>query len=477
MQGGMLKNRLAAAWDQVRTSLWLLPLLMVVAGVGLACAMLAVDAGPGAEDEVRAWWLNAGGPQDARDLISTLLTGVISMAAMVFSATVVALTLAANQYGPRLVRVFRADLTTQVALGIFAMTIVYLVLVLRTMRGDAAFDDVPRASVSLGTALALACVLALLVFIQEVARMAVADDVVERVGRELDAAIERLPALAEEEGSKRCGADEDGADELALWDVAGHVAQRQEGYVQVIDHEGLLAWAKRHDAVLRLDFRAGDFVVAGDRRILVHPPEAAAAAEADAICEFALVGRERTPTQDIEFAVRHLVEVAVRALSPGVNDPFTAVAVIDRLRGCLTRLTGRRLPSRMLCDGAGRVRQLRETTTFAGVTDAAFHQIRQAGASQPAVIIHLLEAIARIAEHARTVEQRGALVRHARMAAEAGLRDAAEPADRRDIERSLARMEQALADGQAPEQSAGQATRPARPALEAQAGLTTSHGF
>jgi uncharacterized membrane protein len=167
----------------------------------------------------------------------------------------------------------------------------------------------------------------------------------------------------------------------------------------------------------------------------------------------------------------------VRALSPGVNDPFTAVAVIDRLRGCLTRLTGRRLPSRMLCDGAGRVRQLRETTTFAGVTDAAFHQIRQAGASQPAVIIHLLEAIARIAEHARTVEQRGALVRHARMAAEAGLRDAAEPADRRDIERSLARMEQALADGQAPEQSAGQATRPARPALEAQAGLTTSHGF
>ncbi|GGC72088.1 hypothetical protein GCM10011504_57160 [Siccirubricoccus deserti] len=149
----MLKNRLVATWDQVRTSLWLLPLLMVVAGVGLAWAMLAVDAGRGAEDEVQAWWMNAGGPQDARDLLSTLLTGVISMAAMVFSATVVALTLAANQYGPRLVRVFRTDLTTQVAIGTFATTIVYLVLVLRMIRGDAAFHEVPHASVSLGTAL------------------------------------------------------------------------------------------------------------------------------------------------------------------------------------------------------------------------------------------------------------------------------------------------------------------------------------
>ncbi|SDE56989.1 Uncharacterized membrane protein [Belnapia rosea] len=461
MQGGMLKNRLLAAWDQVRTSLWLLPLLMAAAGVGLAWAMLEVDAGHGAEDEVRAWWMNAGGAQDAQTLLSTLLTGVIAMAAMVFSATVVALTLAANQYGPRLVRVFRADLTTQVALGTFATTIVYLVLVLRMIRGDAAFHDVPHASVSIGTALALACVLALLVFIQEVARMAVADDVVERVGRELDAGIDRLPVLTADEGQEHHRANKDGADRQALWEGAGHVAQRQEGYVQAIDHEGLLAWAERHDAVLRLNFRAGDFVVAGDRRIHVHPPEAVEAAEADAICKFVVVGRERTPTQDIEFAVRHLVEVAVRALSPGINDPFTAAAVIDRLRGCLTRLAGRRLPSRMLRDGAGRVRILRETTTFAGLSDAAFHQIRQAAASHPAVVIHLVEAIARIAEHARTAEQRGALTRHARMVAGAGLRAAEEPGDRHDIERSLARAEQALADhGEALQPSTGHQRNP-----------------
>ncbi|GGC25802.1 hypothetical protein GCM10011504_00010 [Siccirubricoccus deserti] len=287
--------------------------------------------------------------------------------------------------------------------------------------------------------------------------MAVADDVVERVGRELDASIKPLPALTAQEGPKRRDGDDEGANERTLWDAAGHVAQRHEGYVQAIDYEGLLTWAERHGAVLRLDFLAGDFVVAGDRRILVHPPETADTAEADAIWKLAVVGRERTPTQDIEFAVRHLVEVAVRALSPGVNDPFTAVAVIDRLRGCLTRLTEKRLPSPMLRDGAGRVRLVRETTTFAGLTDAAFHQIRQAGASHPAVVIHLIEAIARVAEHARTAEQREALNRHARMVAEVGLREVAEPGDGRDIKRSLARAERALTDGETPEPSTGRA--------------------
>ena len=244
----------------------------------------------------------------------------------------------------------------------------------------------------------------------------------------------------------QAGRDEEPGEDL--WHSAAAVAQRQEGYVRSIDHEALLAWADRHDAVLRLDFRAGDFVVAGDRRILVWPPEVAETAERDAICEFATVGRERTPTQDLEFAVRHLVEVAVRALSPGINDPATAIAVVDRLRGCLTRLAGRQLPRRGLRDARGRLRLVRQTTTFGGVLDAGFHQIRQAGERHPAVVIHLLEAIARIAEHARTEEQCEALAHHARMIAEAGLREVAAPGDREDIARSLERAEQRLGRGE-----------------------------
>jgi uncharacterized membrane protein len=449
-------NRLRVIWDAVRTSLWLVPSIMILVAAGLAWAMLAVDAGLGGEDEVRAWWMNAGSGDDARNLLSSLLTGVIAMASMAFSATVVVLTLAASQYGPRLIRVFRSDLTTQATLGTFAMTIVYLVLILRVVRADADFHDVPHAAVTLGTVLALGCVLALLVFVQEVSKIAVANEVVARVGREFDEAIEHLPIPRDDAGSKVGEHEETGGN---LWQSAVAVAQRQEGYVQSLDHDALLAWAERHDAALRIDFRAGDFVVAGDRRILVWPPGAAKAAEHDAICEFAAVGTERTPVQDLEFAVRHLVEVAVRALSPGINDPATAIAVVDRLRGCLTRLAGRELPRRTLYGATGRLRLVRQTTTYAGILDAAFHQIRQAAAKHPAVVIHLLEAIGRIAEHARTEEQYAALTRHAHMIAEAGLREAAEPCDRGDIEQAMDKVEGRLKRPAAAQQSGGAARK------------------
>ena len=129
----------------------------------------------------------------------------------------------------------------------------------------------------------------------------------------------------------------------------------------------------------------------------------------------------------------------MRALSPGINDPFTATVVIDRLRGVLSRVMERALPSETIRDRSGRVRVYRQVTTYDGILDAAIHQIRQAGSSKPEILIHLLEAIGRIAEHARLDEQRGALARHAHLVRAAGQRDVPEPADREDIEQSFNR--------------------------------------
>jgi uncharacterized membrane protein len=211
-----------------------------------------------------------------------------------------------------------------------------------------------------------------------------------------------------------------------------------------VDYDGLLAWAERNDAVLRLEFRAGDFIVDGDRRVRVYPPPDDPGRARHEIDVSIVSGDERTPTQDLEFSIRHLVEVAVRALSPGINDPFTATVVIDRLRGSLSRLMGRSLPPETLRDRAGRVRIHRQVTTYEGILDAAFHQIRQAGASMPAVLIHMLEAIARMAEHTHLDEQRRALARHAHLIRAAGERSVGEPADREDVERSFRRALQAL---------------------------------
>ncbi|HEV2125062.1 MAG TPA: DUF2254 domain-containing protein, partial [Chloroflexota bacterium] len=384
-------------------------------------------------------WLGAGDGEDARNLLSTLLGAVIGMASIVFSITVVSLSLAANSYGPRLIRTFRSSRSTQLVIGTFMMSIVYLLLVLRAVRGEADATEVPEAAVAFGSLLALVSVLALLAFIQSVATLMVADEVVRRVRKEFNSAIGKLPKAGEHSTSARLPDDfEAGAVRIPL---------PREGYVQSVEYSEIVEWAERRDSIVRLDFRPGDFVVDGDRKVLIYPAPHNSEEARKQIGRFIVSGEKRTPTQDLEFATRHLVEVAVRALSPGVNDPFTAMAVIDRLRGGLARLCQHDLPSKVLVGSSGKLRVWRDETTFRGVVDTAFRQIRQAGAANPAVLVHMLKALGALGEHVRTDEQRDALEGHAKLVATAGGRDVSEPADLEDLQRELRRALSALSAG------------------------------
>jgi uncharacterized membrane protein len=310
-------------------------------------------------------------------------------------------------------------------------------LVLRAVHGESQPPQVPQAAVAAGTLLAMASVLALLAFIQGVATLIVADEVVRRVRRELDAGVAGLP-------------DIDGPGEPptelppGFNDEAAGISLPREGYVQSVQFSEIARWAAKHDSVVRLDFRPGDFVVDSDIKVFVHPCPDDLARVRHEIDRFIVSGQARTPTQDLEFAIRHLVEVAVRALSPGINDPFTALAVIDRLRGGLSRLCGKQLPPAALRDEDGKLRLTRRVTTYAGVLNAAFNQIRQAGSEKPAVLIHMLEAIRAIAEHSRTQEQRSALAGHAAAIQRAGQRDVKEPEDLKDLERAFDKAMRAL---------------------------------
>ncbi|MFC1459008.1 DUF2254 domain-containing protein [Microvirga arabica] len=424
-------NWLLTIWDSLRTSLWLIPSGLSAVGIGIATTLLWVDAGNGFEDQAH-WWINSGDGEDARNLISTLLSAIITMASMAFSVTVVAITLAANSYGSRLIRIFRSDLRTQIVLGIFSMTIMYNVIVLRSIHGNAPMPQVPHASVTVGTVLSLICVLALIAFIQGVARLVVADEVVRRVRRELHNAVEDLPKL---DGRPPEHVPPDLPPDFD--EKAERIELPYGGYVQAIDYDDILEWTEKRNVIARLDFRAGDFIVNGDKRVLVYPPTGDPMKVRKEIGEFIVSGDERTPTQDLEFPIRHLVEVALRALSPGINDPFTATVVVDRLRAGLSEVMGRCLPAETVRDRAGRVRIYRQVTTYEGIFDAAFHQIRQAASTHPAVLIHMLEAIRRLAEHIRLEEQRDGLLRHAHLIKAAAERDVAEPADRNDVEHSF----------------------------------------
>lgn len=320
------------------------------------------------------------------------------------------------------------------------MTIVYLLLVLREVRGDAGEGEVQHLAVAAGSLLALACVLALVWFLQGVSSLIVADEVARRVRREFDRVLDRLPTSDE---PARAGSFEPPPD---FETRCARLRLPREGYVQSVEFHQILAWAERHGALVPLDFRPGDFVVDADRKVLVYPAPEDAEAVRRRLGRFIVSGPARTPDQDIEFAIRHLVEVAVTALSPGVNDPFTAVAVVDRLRGAIARLAGRSLPVPVLRDGEGVARVIRRVSDFGGVLDAAFDQIRQAAAGKPSVLIHMLRAINGLAEHLETDEQRSALRRQVDLIGSSGAA-AVEESDRADIEREHRRALAALAAG------------------------------
>jgi uncharacterized membrane protein len=329
--------RLLSFWRDLRSSLWALPLLMVV--VAGAAAVLAVHF-PLRQGEDPVWFLYSGNAEEAPQFLSNLVTAMITMATLVVSITMVVLALAAQQLGPRLIRSFMADRRTQVTLGLFVATVVYLLIVLRSTYGGT--DGVPNLAVTGGTALVLLCLVALLVFVHHLARSIVVDTIIDRVGEALDADVERLlPAADFEAPAEPSTRPRGGGAPLAL---------HHSGYVQAINHHGMVEIAKEADAMIELSLKPGRHVIEGGVLAWIAPPDAATDEVRTELEKCLVLGGERASIQDLETSIRQLVEVALRALSPSTNDPFSAMAVVDRLTVLLRKIMQRGTPP-MRVDG------------------------------------------------------------------------------------------------------------------------------
>jgi uncharacterized membrane protein len=222
------------------------------------------------------------------------------------------------------------------------------------------------------------------------------------------------------------------------------VSAARSGYLQAIDSDGLMQLATAYNLMLHVTHCPGHFVVPGTPLVTVRSGDPVDQSLTDQIRDTFILGAERTLMQDVEFGVDQLVEVAVRALSPGINDPFTAMTCIDRLGEALCHLAERTLPSPSRFDDDGRLRVVAHPVTFAGMTDAAFDQIRQYGRRSTAVTIRLLEAIAGIAAHVSREEDRAALLHQARMIQRGSQAAIHEERDREDVEARYRAVEQAL---------------------------------
>lgn len=422
-------------WDRVRSSFWFLPAVMVVVAGFLAFAGVALDKRVPDQLTLKWGWAFTGGAEGASSLLGAIAGSMITIAGVVFSITLVALSLASSQLGPRLLRNFMRDTTTQVALGAFVSTFLYCLLVLRTIRRVDEVDFVPHLSVTGGVLLAVVSVGVLIFFIHHVSVSIQANEIVARVGMELIEEIDRLFPEHIGRGTLRIPTYLPDAGFLDTFGrEARPVGSTEDGYLQFVDEDALLELAIQEDAVIRIERRPGHYVVAARPLVFVWPGERVNDRLVDRITSAFSMDNQRTSGQDIEFTVNQLVEVAARALSPGVNDPFTAITCVDYLGSSLCRLAQRKMPSPYRHDTKGQLRVLSPVVTFPDVTDTAFNQIRQYGCSSPAVTIRLLETIAVIAGFVHRKEDRAALRCHARMIVRGARGVLLDDEDRQDVE-------------------------------------------
>lgn len=439
-----MKTFLSTIWEKLSASYWFVPTIMAVSATGLSFFTVHLDSIINAKWARAAGWLWAGGPEGARSVLSTIAGSTITVAGVVFSITIVALTLASSQFGPRLLRNFMSDRGTQIVLGVFVSTFLYCLLILRTVRGVDTVTVIPFLSVTCGILFGVASVGFLLYFIHHVPTSIFAGTILGRVARELHSAIDRL--YPDEFDPAQEQAERDAGKRLPprFEEEAQTLTSKKSGFIQAIGDDDLLKLAAREKLIICMRRRPGDFVAEESTLALIWPADRLTDEVVQKFREAYFFGWHRTTTQDIEYAIDQLVEAALRALSPGINDPFTAMTCLEWLGAALMRVGGRRIPSPYRYDEEGKLRLVADETDFDGIAASALNQIRQYGASSVGVMVLMLDVLSRVAPHLPRVADRATLLGHAESARDDAVAAAKNERDRRDIENAFVLARDAL---------------------------------
>ena len=411
-------TRLRAWIEDLGDQFWLRPALVVVGCIGLALAATWYDHDTAGSDPSSGSWGYSGGGEGARSLLSAVASSSIGVAGTIFSITIAALSLASGQMGPRLLRNFVRDVRNQIALGIFLGTFAYALTVLRTVRTVDEGKFVPHVGVTGAMVLALVCIGTLVWYVHHIATSINVETVVDVVHQDL---VEAIASKTLDEAAPLAPPELPAGEAIT---VSG------SGFLQAVDGAMLADWAHRHGVTVAMRVRPGAFVPTSAPVATVS----AAVEDAQGAFDRALTfGRRQAALQDLEYPVRQLNEIAVRALSPGINDPFTAGSVLDRFADALCRIAPRHLP-RGVVQRDGRVALSLDVVSYDGLCDGMFHTIRQNGSGSAYVLIRLLEVLGRVAEVERLMDRRSALSRHADLAIAVAREGVSDPAGLADCE-------------------------------------------
>ncbi|MBV8462923.1 MAG: DUF2254 domain-containing protein [Acidimicrobiales bacterium] len=420
-------------WEELRTTLWVVPAVLIVVAVLLFCVTFEIDVAAFHHHLTLPRWIHPGSGQ-AEQVLIAIAAAVITVVGVVFSITILALTLASQQFGPRMMRNFVRDIGNQVTLGVFVGTFVYAVLVLVSI-GSVNQNFVPYLSTSVAEVLLMVDLAVLIYFIHHIAKSiqlpeviaGIADDLMESIDAEFPERVGPETSGARPEAGKSV------TELLKLIDERGAIVPSQvSGYIQYVGYSQLIGIATRTDSVVRLEHKPGHFLATG-RPLAMVWPRGAAPEVALALSKAHVTGPHRTLVQDPVFAIDQLVEIAIRALSAAVNDTFTALTCIDWLSAGLGRVSGRVLDEGVYRDASGHVRLIEADPSYARMVNRAFDKIRQASSGMPAVLIRLIDSLGSIMLDTTSAEQRAVLRRQADMVLRLSEETVSEPDDLEEI--------------------------------------------
>ncbi|GJN97824.1 hypothetical protein NJB18091_26000 [Mycobacterium marinum] len=421
-----LTQRRVAIAEGLRSRLWPTPALGVVMAIAVGLALPEVDSAvdPHMPPALTSY-IFGGGADAARELLSAIATSLVTVTSLTFSLTLITLQLASSQYTPRLLRTFAADHFVQRTLAVFLATFAYALTVLRSVRnkrGEGA-EFVPQIAVTLSYLLAMVSVLALVLFLGHLVRQIRIEMMLGHVSAEATATAHRvLDPL-----------DDDEPDDRIPSPPTAHsmIVTQASGFLVEVDERAVLAAAVDADAVVWLDRQVGSSLIAGVPAAFCWSADPSCPLDAERlaslrkrVCAAMRTGMERTSTQDISYGLRQLTDVVIRALSPGINDPTTAVHGLSSCAAVLCDLVNYRLGHRVLRDDDGAPRVVVAAPDLAALLDVVCTQVQQYGSRDPVVLARLLSLLrelawtARLPVHRRAVA--GRLVRVQQAIAEQG---------------------------------------------------------
>lgn len=425
-------QRLRTFLDNLRSSLWFRPALGALFGAALAAVLSELDRNRG----FSSLPLLQIGVEGSHAVLGAIATGMLTILGLVFSILMVALVLASQQFSPRILRNFIRDRVAQNVLAVFIGVFVYALLLLARINQTEGGIDSPVLSVTVAILVTLIAIGYFIHFIDHITKTIRANYIVDDIDRQVMQLLRKQPG----------GSAEILHDEAVVNALRGEqvkiIPAPAVGYLQSVDHETLVQVAQKYDVIIRVEPMIGDFVAKG--RPLFSVGSTAEEVDHEQLADLTKelsetieIGVERTMLDDILFGVRQLVDIALRAVSPGINDPTTAINCIDHLSNVLSQAARQGEGDSYFQDSEGQIRLLLRPPAFADMLDLAFNQLRHYTRDDAVLTKRLLAALIEIAQATKVVQRHALIWQHASMISRSVDPHIHEPLERQAINERL----------------------------------------